>query len=324
MARFPFDILRSDGRNHDIFPLPVLPEKISVGKQINRTVQRRLQQRVAMSKRVNLAVHSLNSMFFGKRRPLQARVVQDVFPCLMPSEMLWLTSFNIIDKVKLMGGPPPGACRAEAFSALRAAGSSYSEPEPGIGSVVEMNLESLSLPNGNVGGVDLLDGLVGKTRDMAADFENHLLEDADSWTHIKSEMMAVPPCNDTLLSSKTGYLKFIKHLYSCGVLSFTSSCKGRVGAFCVSKKPKQIGGALIERQRLALDCRQTNLLFKPPPLTELGSLSALSKLYPWIRMRNFGLLEQIFETAFMRSMFLQDGPTTSAYPQIFRLQRRWK
>ena len=45
--------------------------------------------------------------------------------------------------------------------------------------------------------------------------------------------------------------------------------------FCVSKKPKEIGGKMVERQRLILDCRQTNMLFRVPPVTHLGSLSAL-------------------------------------------------
>ena len=53
---------------------------------------------------------------------------------------------------------------------------------------------------------------------------------------------------------------------------------GRVGAFTVSKKPKNIGGVTQQRQRLVLDCRQTNLLFKPSPHTELGSLASLAEV----------------------------------------------
>ena len=39
-----------------------------------------------------------------------------------------------------------------------------------------------------------------------------------------------------------------------------------------------VNGSLVERQRRVLDCRQTNLQFKAPPLTELGSLAALGRL----------------------------------------------
>ena len=36
-------------------------------------------------------------------------------------------------------------------------------------------------------------------------------------------------------------------------------------------------GETFHRQRLVLDCRQTNLIFKPPPPTRLGSLSSLAE-----------------------------------------------
>ena len=39
-----------------------------------------------------------------------------------------------------------------------------------------------------------------------------------------------------------------------------------------------IEGRLVERQRLVLDCRQTNQLFRPSPHTELGSLACLTEL----------------------------------------------
>lgn len=70
----------------------------------------------------------------------------------------------------------------------------------------------------------------------------------------------------------------MKKLFVCGVLSFTQNCRGRVGAFCVSKKPKIIDGKTVNRQRLVLDCRAVNLQFKDPPRTELGSLASLSDL----------------------------------------------
>ena len=90
---------------------------------------------------------------------------------------------------------------------------------------------------------------------------------------------SVKPYNDPVLRRHREYISFLGLLFKCGTLTFTQHCKGRVGAFCVSKKPKVIDGQVVERQRLVLDCRQVNLLFKPPPLTELGSLSALAELH---------------------------------------------
>lgn len=66
-------------------------------------------------------------------------------------------------------------------------------------------------------------------------------------------------------------------LHKCSILGHTTSCRGRVGAFCVTKKPKEVAGQLVERQRLILDCRQVNLAFRDPPKTELGSLAALPR-----------------------------------------------
>lgn len=264
-----------DGRNRDIFPLPFLKEDLEIRDQVSRSVERRLKSRHAINKRVNMAVHSLNSMFFGGGKSHMTRTV-DHLSDLNSSQQDAMR--NIIDRVQLMGPPPPDASSAGALSALRAAGSSYTEPEPGVGSVVDMDLSLLSLPYGKVAGVSLLDSIEGQTKEMVADFENFMLEDADKWTSIESELLHVPPYNDKLLSSRKGYLDFIQHLFRCGVLGFTSTCRGRVGAFCVSKKAKIVDGKEVKRQRLVLDCRQTNLLFKSPPLTELGSLSALSRL----------------------------------------------
>eukprot|EP00438_Fugacium_kawagutii_P002485 Skav209078 [mRNA] locus=scaffold207:207591:211020:- [translate_table: standard] len=263
-----------DGRNRDIFPLPTLQE-CEVEQLLSRSVVRRLHRRMHTQKRVNLAIHALNSMFFGEKRVPQVQDVTDIDSLPLCQQFALK---NIIERVAELGPPPADASSSGALNALRAAGSSYTEPEPGVGSVVSMDLSSLSLPDGKTAGVSLADSLLGDVHDMVVDFESFMLEDADKWTYIESEMVHVPPYNDPLLSSKHGYLQFLKHLYDCGVLGFTSSCRGRVGAFTVSKKPKLVNGVEVKRQRLVLDCRQTNLLFKAPPLTELGSLSALSRI----------------------------------------------
>jgi hypothetical protein len=228
-----------------------------------------------VNKRANLAIHALNSMFFGEKRVPKVQEVTDIDSLPLCQQFALR---NILERVSELGPPPADASSTGALCALRAAGSSYTEPEPGVGSVVSMDLSSLSLPNGKTAGVSLADNLTGDIHDMVANFEDFMLEDADKWTHIESEMVYVPPYNDPLLNTKHVYIEFLRHLHSCGVLGFTSVCRGRVGAFSVSKKAKIIDGVEVKRQRLVLDCRQTNLLFKAPPLTELGSLSALSRI----------------------------------------------
>ena len=47
---------------------------------------------------------------------------------------------------------------------------------------------------------------------------------------------SMEPYNDPLLNTRAGYLQFLSRLYDSGVLAFSGACRGRVGAFCVSKK----------------------------------------------------------------------------------------
>lgn len=262
-------------RQRDVFPLPTLHEHPLQKRFLNRGTQRRIHSRAAITRRANLAIQSLNSLFYGRNRRWSSSVVDDIslLPLVQQDSIK-----HILKMVKQLGPPPIGACSQGAMNALQTAGSSYSEPHPGVGIVVDMKLDSLSLPSGKVAGVKLCDNLTGEVRDMVEKFEDHLLQDASLWTDLENEAAKIRTYNDPMLSSKAGYISFLKQLYQSGVLSFTSSCRGRVGAFCVSKKPKVVDGKTVQRQRLVLDCRAVNLQFRDPPRTELGSLASLSEV----------------------------------------------
>ena len=115
-------------------------------------------------------------------------------------------------------------------------------------------------------------------RDVVVDFENRMLQDEDTWTCISRDAAHLKPYSDPSLHDRSKYLEFLRLLFDRGILSFSRHCRGRVGAFTVSKKDKIVDGVVKKRQRLVLDCRQTNLLFKPSPHTELGSLASLAEL----------------------------------------------
>ena len=85
------------------------------------------------------------------------------------------------------------------MNALRVAGSSYTEPAPDVGTVVNMKLGALSLPSGKVGSVSLVDHITGPVREMLGDFESHLLQDAALWSDIESEASKIKTYNDPLL-----------------------------------------------------------------------------------------------------------------------------
>lgn len=66
------------------------------------------------------------------------------------------------------------------------------------------------------------------------------------------------------------YHMFLADLFDAKLISFTNKPRVQVGAFVVTKK----GG----KQRLIIDARRTNKLFRTPPTTVLGSVDAWGRL----------------------------------------------
>ena len=264
----------TDGRQRDIFPLPTIQISGVVNKGVSRSVARRIQSRDHVTRGVNKAILALNSLYFGRGGPPSQVKVDNVegLPLLQKD------AIQMIRKHVKRLGPPGHASCSGALAALRVASSAYAEAEPSVGEVVGMDLKALSLPSGNVAGVDLDRSLGGSLHDVVFNFEEHMLQDAGVWMDLQDIAQEIRTYDDPLLKDRHGYLEFLSHLYHCGVLGFTSCCRGRVGAFAVSKKSKIVNGEVIQRQRLVLDCRASNLQFKAPPVTRLGSLAALSEL----------------------------------------------
>ena len=262
-----------DGRQRDIFPIPWLDAGGLKRQHVCRAVSRRLNRRAHVAQRVNRAIRSLNSLYFGKGsfEDNTATSLAD-----MPLNQR-LTVEGIIDAVKYLG-PPPDACDPGSQKALRVAASAYYEPEVGIGDVVPLQFSQLSLFSVGTAGVDLVSAVDESIRDVVVDFENRMLQDEDTWTCISRDAAHLKPYSDPSLHDRSKYLEFLRLLFDRGILSFSRHCRGRVGAFTVSKKDKIVDGVVKKRQRLVLDCRQTNLLFKPSPHTELGSLASLAEL----------------------------------------------
>ena len=95
---------------------------------------------------------------------------------------------------------------------------------------------------------------------------------------LADEAAKIKTYDDPKLRSKSFYQDFLGKLHQSGVLGFTQEVVGRVGCFTVSKKPKEVAGVMVDRQRQILDCRRVNLMFRAPPVTELGSLPAVCDL----------------------------------------------
>ena len=146
----------------------------------------------------------------------------------------------------------------------------------GVGEVVPMELNSLSMLSMGHRGVEVSDILRGSVGKFLKDPEGLILQDACDWSWLCDEAGKIRNYNDPKLHKKPFYLTFRRKMWDAGILSFSRGPRGRVGCFCVSKL---VDGVMVPRQRLILDCRQVNLAFRAPPVTELGSLSAVADLH---------------------------------------------
>ena len=263
-----------DGRQRDVFPLPTLARPALCGKIVCRTVYRCLLRRGHVVDRVNNAIRALNSLFSGRDFLADVGVVSDLSEY---SQFQKLAVLDIIAAVKKLGALP-NACGSEALQTLRVASSGYGDSDPGVGEVVPLSCDDLSLPPSGVAGVCLLDALEPPLREVVDNFKDTMLQDDDVWTSISSNTGHLHPYSDPSLNDKNKFLSFAKLLYDRGILGFTSQVRSCVGAFAVSKKSKIIDGKVKQRQRLVLDCRMTNQMFRPSPYTQLGSLSSLTEL----------------------------------------------
>lgn len=110
-------------------------------------------------------------------------------------------------------------------------------------------------------------------------------EEKHSLVNFKDEMMLSPEeqagvlekglenlcyMDPVLASNPQRYHQFICDMYRSGLIDFTITPKVQVGAFVVSKKG--------DKQRLIVDARRTNKLFRTPPTTLLGSMECWGRL----------------------------------------------
>ena len=265
-------------RDRDIFPLPELVvDDAPHGASLSRSVKKRTHRRVHVQKQVNNSVAALNSLFFGGGSSSKVEPVRDLKELSHSAQRDSLS--HILSRVQAAGAPSERMSHSEALQALRVTSSPYGDAMSGVGEVVSMSLEALSVPDMGVQGVPIQDLLQGAAGEYLKDPESNMLQDASNWGAICDEISKMKIYNDPKMKSRGFYLRFLKKLHRAGILSFSLQPLGRVGAFAVKKKPKEVDGTFVDRHRLILDCRQVNLLFRAPPSTELGSLPAVGDIY---------------------------------------------
>ena len=199
-------------RDRDLLPLPLL--EVSVlhpEKRLSRATMRRIQKRKHVQSSVNEAIISLNLLFSGGFDPMPLGSVATLEQ-LPQGQKAAVT--HIIRSVKAGGSPPASATYAGALEVLRVSCSPYGLDAVGVGDVVPMKLDCLSLPESNVSGVSIANLLKGQAGLFLQEPEKYMLQDAGKWGVMSDEVHKIRTYNDPKLKSKEFYLSFLgAHLF---------------------------------------------------------------------------------------------------------------
>ena len=251
------------GRQRDLFPLPQLLCEV-------RGAGRRVARRRAECALVNDAVHALNSMYFGPRG------WDGVSPGRCPQELhepQREVLQNLLEDVRILGPPPNEMTSQRAREELLASSMDYAGvTDTRVGSKASFDLDLLSLPNDGFKPVPLNLVLEGEAADCLNHFDSKMLLDAPLWGQRCDSVCKIGMYTDPALKGQGGLL-FVVKLLRAGIMKLARKPRARVGAFAVWKKP----GEHVQKQRLVVDCRRVNALFREPPYTELGSVDSLSE-----------------------------------------------
>ena len=169
--------------------------------------------------------------------------------------------------------PPPGVQQSPqaALRQLlsRKAGSGYDLDQPGC--LASYDRARLSLPRDQHEPVLLEEILPLRERVMLRNFEAEMmLGDEERGAVIERGFHRDCFVDPVLEGDANQYHQFVSDLYRCHLVGFTTKPKVQVGVFVVTKK--------AGRQRLIVDARRTNKLFRTPPLTLLGSSDCWSRV----------------------------------------------
>ncbi|CAE7559605.1 ppt1 [Symbiodinium natans] len=156
----------------------------------------------------------------------------------------------------------------EALRQLLARRAGYGDSPGALASLV---LERLSLPRGQSEPVSLLDVLPEDEVRRVQNFEDDMMLSPEERAAVLEQGLEGECHIDPVLLHDTWlYHRFIAELYSCNLIHFTVKPRVQIGAFVVTKKNN--------KQRLIIDARRTNRLFRTPPCTLLGSAETWSRL----------------------------------------------
>ena len=135
--------------------------------------------------------------------------------------------------------------------------------DSGPGQLASYQRSKLSLPRDQAAPIDIQSILPETELKKLDNFREELLLSPEELAGVVEKGLEGLCYLDPVLAGSTRkYHEFIADLYSCGLLHFTNTPKVQIDAFCVTKKSG--------KQRLVIDARRANRLFRRPPRTLPG------------------------------------------------------
>ena len=253
----------------DLLPLPLPRETHFTGSPkecSSRRSQLRVSKRRRMLEAMEGTVRALNSLGgFGN---------PDEYPAA-PMNSAQKAALGRIRQAHSQRPPPVmhESCGGALQQLLKSKGSAQCGiPVPeSPGQLTSYMRDRLSLPRGQRPPTLLADILPKKERNQLNHFESEMLLSPEEMGAAQEGIGHNDCYMDPLLANDgERYHQLIADLYECELLGFTQQPRVQVGLFFVTKK----GG----KQRLIVDARRSNKLFRTPPSTILGSIDSWSRL----------------------------------------------
>ena len=237
----------------DLFPLPLL----AIGSSLVSAVSRRIRSKKRRAARVeaiwvdtNAAIEALNALY-GCDRPPSAEI----------SEAQFAAQQRLVESVAAASHLVVPS-ESEAAAGLLRGRLDYN----GTSCTVERyDAERVSLPDGSRPPVPLLRVLPEDAACLLADFNDRMLIDSPGVgmeASLQSDIIK-PYFDAKLRSDRSAYILFVRRMVDAGLAGASLTKRATATPFFVEKKGK--------KQRLVLDCRNSNQYFKRCPDMEIAT-----------------------------------------------------
>ena len=244
-----------------LFPLPSMKR---LGHE--KSLSLNSKERRGVLRDCDLGIDSLNWLAGSARRPLSGRASSST------ASRVHRLHEEVQDDVEAAtlswyGRGPRISSQAAIAKLLRGRGV-YSQPANA--GMVPLNPQTLSVPVSLDGAPSVLAVAPAGESDLLRDFEKRMLRSPEEVAEMNQQLGEARHYVDPGLRNRRRYANFIRKLCKVGLVSFSRTCRCRIGVFAVSKK----NGS----QRLIIDARPANRLFLPPPGVSLLTGEGLARM----------------------------------------------